>query len=108
MVVVRKSLYSESRRILGCEFYLSSTPSSNLRSRSNIVLTSLSRPYDLRVRKVEHVDAVDGEDNVADLEAARLGRRVRLYGGDHDGSRPVDPETEFASHALNADGLIAL
>ena len=68
----------------------------------------MSRPYDLRVGKIKHVDAIDGEDNVADLEPARLGWRVRLDGGDDDGSRPVDPETEFSSHALDAYGLIAL
>ena len=60
------------------------------------------------MRQVEHVDAVDGEDDVADLEAARLGRRVGLDGGDDHGSRTVDPEAELAPHALDADGLIAL
>ena len=68
----------------------------------------MGRPNDLGVRKVEHVDAVDGEDDVADLEAARLGRRVGLDGGDDDGPRPVDAEAEFPPHPLNADGLVAL
>lgn len=43
-------------------------------------LTSLGRFYDLSVRQVEDVDPVDGENDVADLEAARLGRSVRLDG----------------------------
>ena len=71
-------------------------------------ITSLSRPNDLRMREVEHVDTVDGEDDVADLEAARLGRRVGLDGGDDDGARPVDAEAELPPHALDADSLVAL
>ena len=72
-----------------------------------LALTGLRGLDDLRVREVEHVDVVDGEDDVADLEAARLGRRVGFDGGHDDGPRTVDPEAEFAAHARHFHGFIA-
>lgn len=70
-------------------------------------LTSLRRFDDLGVGEVEDVDVVDGEDDVADLEAARLGRRVGLDGRHDDGPRAVDAEAELAAHARHFHGFIA-
>ena len=59
------------------------------------------------MREVQHVDPVDGEEDVADAEAGALCRGARLYGGHHHGPRAVDPEAELSLQSLNHHSFIA-
>ena len=80
----------------------------NLNTASAPSLTCLRRLDYLRVRQVEHVDPVYGEDDVAHPEAGGLRRGVRLDGGDDDGAGPVDAEAELAADAGDAHAHVAL
>ncbi len=60
------------------------------------------------MRQFENVDAVYGQVDVADAEAARLGRRVRLDGRDDDRSRAVNSEAEFPADSSDSQCRVAL
>ena len=83
-------------------------PRSGPPRQTRLALTCMGDADHVRMGRVEYVDVVDADDDVADVEARDLGRRCRFDGRHDDGPRPVDAESKLAGFSPHQDDIVAL
>ena len=58
------------------------------------------------MRRVEHIDIVDADDDIADVETGDLRRSGRFDGRHDHGPRAVDAETELSRLSAHQHDIV--